>query len=325
MKSRNNKKNRHAIGVDFGGTSVKLGLVNDQGQIKNRLRINTKEAASTEAWLEAVGRGIEQLCPAADRAALNVAGVGVGVPGFVDFDRGFIYDLPNVPGWKGVHLVHLLERHVGMKVCVDNDVNAMALGECTFGAGRTYQHAVFVTLGTGVGGGLLINNQLYRGAFHMAGELGHVSIDWNGIRSPQGRGGLEQYVGNQRLVARIVKELEKGRESLIREKCGGDFSKITMEMCNNSAREGDALAREIYEFMAACLGCAFASVTYLLQPQAFIVGGGVASVGECLFGPLRRELSDRLSPYFAERIEIKMAEMGNDAGLIGSATLALME
>lgn len=316
---------RHAIGVDFGGTSVKLGLVNDRGQIKGRKKIVTKDLATREAWLDAVAQGIEELCPSAERAEKKLAGVGVGVPGFVDYDRGFIYDLPNVPGWKGVPLVEMMESRLHLKTRVDNDVNAMALGECTFGAGRTYQHAVFVTLGTGVGGGLLINNQLYRGAYHMAGELGHVSIDMNGIRSPQGRGGLEQYVGNQRLVARIVKELENGRPSVLREKCGGDFSKITMEMCNYSAHEGDALALEIYEFMADCLACAFASVTYLIQPQAFIIGGGVASVGAPLFEPLRRKLAERLSPYFAERIEIKHAELGNDAGLIGSATLALME
>jgi glucokinase len=313
---------RHAIGVDFGGTSVKMALVNEKGQIKGRKKVSTKEASTIDAWLRVVAQAVDEL-----RGDLPspIAGVGVGVPGFVDYDRGYIYELTNVPGWKGVNLVELLEARLKARVRVDNDVNAMALGECTFGAGRTYQHAMFVTLGTGVGGGLLINNALYRGAYHMAGEIGHLSIDMNGIPSPQGRGGLEQYVGNQQLVARVVKALEKGRPSIIREKCGGDFSKITMEMVNYSSHEGDALAIETYDFMADCLACAFASVTYLIQPQAFIIGGGVASVGHILFDPLRKHLSERLSPYFAERIEIKSAELGNDAGMIGSATLAMMK
>ena len=317
---------RHAIGIDFGGTSVKLGLVNDKGQIKGRKRIVTKDASTKEAWLDAVAGGLQELCREEGCDAAGLAGIGVGVPGFVDYERGFIYDLPNVPGWKGVHLVELIESRTKLKTRVDNDVNTMALGECTFGAGRTYQNAVFVTLGTGVGGGLLINNQLYRGAYHMAGEIGHVSIDLHGIKSPQGRGGLEQYVGNQRLVARVVKELETGRASTINDRCGGDRSKITMEMVNYAANQDrDPVALELYDYMADCLACAFASVTYLIQPQAIIIGGGVASAGVVLFDPLRRHLNERLSPYFAERLEIKMAELGNDAGLIGCATLALLD
>lgn len=314
---------RYGVGVDFGGTAVKMALVDEKGAIKARERVATKDLPGREAWLDAVAAAYRRL---AAQAQGPVIGAGIGVPGFVDYDRGYIYELPNVPGWKGVPLVELLQAKLGAKVRVDNDVNVMALGECTFGAGRTYKHAVFATLGTGVGGGLLINNQLYRGAHHMAGELGHVSIDMNGIRSPQGRGGLEQYVGNARLVARVVKELEAGRASVIRTRCGGDFSAITMEMVNLAANEDrDPLALETYVYMADCLACAFASVTYILQPQAFIVGGGVASAGEVLFGPLRRALADRLSPVFAERIEIKLAELGNDAGVVGGATLALIE
>lgn len=314
---------RFGVGIDFGGTSVKMALVDDKGAIRARERVATRDLATREAWLDAVTGAYGRL---ASQAQGVVAGVGVGVPGFVDFDRGFIYELPNVPGWKAVPLVELLEARLSVRVRVDNDVNAMAQGECTFGAGRTYQHAVFVTLGTGVGGGLLINNQLYRGAHHMAGEIGHLSIDLNGIRSPQGRGGLEQYVGNQRLVARVVQELEKGRASTIRDRCQGDLAALTMEMVNDAAnKDGDALALATYDYMAECLACAFASVTYVIQPQAFIVGGGVASAGAVLFDPLRRHLRERLSPVFAERVEIKLAELGNDAGVIGAATLALIQ
>ena len=317
-----NEQVRYGVGVDFGGTSVKMALVDEKGAIRARERVATKDLASREAWLDAVGAAHARL---AAQAKGPVAGVGVGVPGFVDYERGFIYDLPNVPGWKGVPLVELLEARLGCPVRVDNDVNVMTLGECTYGAGRAYQHAIFVTLGTGVGGGLLINNQLYRGAYHMAGEMGHVSIDLHGIKSPQGQGGLEQYVGNARLVARVTEALAAGRESVIRARCGGDFGKITMEMVNLSANEDrDPLALETYDYMADCLACAFASATYLIQPQAFIVGGGVASAGAVLFDPLRKHLRERLSPFFADRLEIKLAQLGNDAGVIGAATLAMV-
>ncbi|MBU1694101.1 MAG: ROK family protein [Verrucomicrobia bacterium] len=316
---------RHAIGVDFGGTFIKMALVNERGEVKARVKIPTKEATGQEAWLDAVGRGLEQLREKKTPGSGALSGMGVGVPGFVDFERGFIYDLANVPGWTNVHLAPRLEQRFGLHVRVDNDVNVMVLGECTYGAGRAYQHAVFVTLGTGVGGGIVINNQLFRGAHSMAGEIGHVSIRMDGVKSPQGRGGLEQYVGNRRIVERAVQALQQGRPSLILELAQGDLNATTVELIARAAQQGDALALEIFDFVADCLAAAFASVTYLIQPQAFIIGGGVAQSGAILFDPLRRHLAERLSPVFAERIVIKPAELGNDAGVIGAATLAMME
>ncbi|HMP72446.1 MAG TPA: ROK family protein [Kiritimatiellia bacterium] len=311
---------RFAIGIDFGGTSVKLGLINDRGTLLDSTRIATGELKGKEAWLDAVAEGIEGL-----RGGRELAGIGVGVPGFVDHERGFIHDLPNVPGWTGVPLADLLHVRTGLKVRVDNDVNAMALGECTYGAGRSYEHAVFVTLGTGVGGGLLINNRLYRGAFSMAGEIGHVSIERNGIESPQGRGGVEQYVGNRRIVEYAIKQLESGRTSMLDELVGGDRSKLSPREIKAAAVAGDALALEVLTYMMDCLATAFASITYILQPQAFIVGGGVAEDADILFRILRERLDARLHPTFASRIELKRAELSNDAGMIGSATLALKE
>jgi len=210
-------------------------------------------------------------------------------------------------------------------VRIDNDVNAMAVGECTFGAGRTFQHAVFVTLGTGVGGALLINNQLYRGAHSMAGEIGHVSIDMNGRVSPQGKGGVEQYVGNRRIIERAVEAIEQGRKTVILDLVGGDRSQITPKVVKEAAVKGDALALEILHFITDCLATAFASISYILQPQAFIVGGGVAQDADLLFQLLRQHLSERLNPHFFKRLEIKPAELGNNAGMIGCATLGLME
>lgn len=317
------KKKRQAIGVDFGGTFIKMGLISDQGEIRARAKVPTSEASTQAAWLDAVGRGIEQLL--GRKGLEEAAGIGVGVPGFVDFEKGFVHDLANVPGWTKVPLASLMEQRFKTRVRVDNDVNAMAVGECTFGAGRTYQHAIFATLGTGVGGALLINNKLYRGAHSMAGEIGHMSIRMDGVRSPQGRGGLEQYVGNRRIVERTVQMLQQGRKSSITELCRGDLGAVTPELIGKAAHGGDALAKEIFDFVADCIATAFASAAYLVQPQAFIVGGGVAQSGDVLFGPLNRHLEERLSPVFYERLEVKPAQLGNDAGIIGAAATVMME
>jgi len=315
---------RYALGIDFGGTSTKLGLVDDHGKILAHGSFSTREATGQPQWLDAVEQVTNQLRSQKDLSGLEFAGVGVGAPGFVDFERGFIYDLPNVPGWKEVALGDVLRGRMGVPAFVDNDVNAMAVGECTFGAGRLYQHAVFLTLGTGVGGALLLNNKLYRGAYSMAGELGHVSIDLHGIQSPQGRGGLEQYIGNQRLVERCVNAIRQGKKSAISDMVKGDLTKVDPKIIEKAARNGDELGIEIYDFLADCLATALASVTYLLQPQAFIIGGGIAKSGDLVFEAVRQHLRARLSPVFAERIKVQPAELGNDAGTIGSATLALL-
>ncbi|MCO5062687.1 MAG: ROK family protein [Kiritimatiellae bacterium] len=315
---------RHAMGIDFGGTSVKLALVDERGKIRARRKFATKDAVGVEGWLDRVEREVADIM-GKEGAGKQLVGAGVGVPGFVDFERGFIFDLPNVPGWTGVELGSLLAKRLSLRVRVDNDVNAMALGECTFGTGRAYQHAVFVTLGTGVGGGLLINNRIYRGAHSMAGEIGHVSIDMNGVQSPTGFGGVEQYVGNRRIVEQMERAIDSGRPTIMLDLVGGDRSKLSPKTLKDAADQGDAVALELLNHVTDCLATAFASIAYVIQPQAFIVGGGVAEDAKLLFQMLRDNVKKRLSPFFYRSLEIKPAELSSDAGVIGCATLGLLE
>ncbi len=308
---------RLAVGIDFGGTSVKMGLVDESGAIRDRFDFPTAAAGTQLAWLDQVEVGLNRF----RRRGRRPVGIGVGVPGFTDFKRGFIYNLTNVPGWTSVHLVRLLRRRFGLPAVVENDVNAMAIGECAHGAGRGYRFAVFATLGTGVGGGVVIDGKLYRGAYSMAGEIGHVCIRMNGRKTPEGRGGLETYVGNRRLAGYAVRALKAGRRSLIRTMVNHKLDAITPKIIARAANRNDPLALETFDFAADCLAAAFASITYLLQPEVIIVGGGVAQSGRILFDPLRRHLRERLHPYFAERIKIIPARLGEQAGMIGCAAL----
>ena len=312
----------YAIGIDFGGTSVNLARVLPDGAIAARASFATAGLDGVDGWLAAVADTLSTLCPGG-LADPDFAAVGVGVPGFVDFDRGFVHDLTNVPGWTAVPLADRLSALLHRPAVVENDVNAMTAGECAAGAGRTYRHAIFLTLGTGVGGGVLINGSLYRGAHSMAGEIGHVSIDMNGIASPMGRGGVEQYVGNRRLVERALAAIDAGRASSILSLANGDRAAVTPKTISQAAAAGDALALEIFDFAADCLATMMASCAYLLQPEAFIVGGGVSAAGPILFDPLRKHLSERLTPHFYDRLKIVPAALGNDAGMIGCGLLAL--
>lgn len=320
----NENKKRCAIGVDFGGTLVKMARVDERGEIGARASFATTDLKGVPGWLDEVERRAYDLL--ADLPPdTECSGIGVGVPGFVDYAKGFVHHLTNVPGWTDVPLAEMLSKRFAKTARVDNDVNAMAVGECIYGAGQAYQHAVFLTLGTGVGGGLLLNNNLYRGAYSMAGEIGHVSIDLNGVASPMGKGGVEQYVGNKRIVERALAQIDAGRTSSILDLAGGKREAVSPKIICEAAEAGDELAREIFDFVADCLATMMASVAYLIQPQAFIIGGGVSAAGPILFDPLRRHLNERLSPYFAERLVLKRAQLGNDAGVIGAATLTFLE
>ncbi|MCX7819043.1 MAG: ROK family protein [Kiritimatiellae bacterium] len=311
-----------ALGVDFGGTAVKIGLVNAQGRVLGEDGFATAGVRGVERWLDEVAAAAERLGVPAGRWSRELSGIGVGVPGFVDFERGFIHNLTNVPGWTAVHLARLMRERFGVPVVVDNDCNAMAFGECQFGAGRRYRHAVFLTLGTGVGGGIVLDGRVWRGAYSMAGEIGHVPIDLHGVRTPTGRGGLEEYVGNRQIVRR-ARRLLRHRRSILPDLVGGNLRELTPRHLADAAAKGDAVALEVFDYMADCLATALAGITYLLQPEAFIVGGGVAAAGDVLFGPLRRHLTERLSPFFAKYIRVEPAALGNRGGMIGAAALVL--
>jgi glucokinase len=310
-----------ALGADFGGTSLKLARVDELGQIVAREQVPSEAIGSPSDWIGIVARTLDAW--SRPEGAGAPCGIGVGVPGFVDFERGFIHELTNIEGWVGVPLVRLLEERFRIPARVDNDANAMAVGEMRFGIGKGYRHAVFVTLGTGVGGALLVDGRLYRGAHSMAGEIGHLSIDWQGPASPQGRGTLERYVGNRQLTERALRRIASGAAPSLARRAGGDPGGITPRWLAEAAMEGDPDAIAIFDEAADCLAAAFATLTYTLQPEVFIVGGGVAQSGEILFEPLRRHLRERLSPCFAERVEIRPARLGADAGVIGAAALVL--
>lgn len=310
-----------AIGIDFGGTAIKAGLVDTTGAVLDRVQVPTAAVCERALWLDFVGQCLRRFNVGRRRAL----GVGIGVPGLVDFKRGYVYNLANVAGWRCVPLASMLRQRFGLNALVDNDVNAMALGECKYGVGRRFSKAVFVTLGTGVGGAVVIDGRLYRGAHSMAGEIGHISINLHGRRTPEGRGGLETYVGNTRIVAAAARALRAGRRSLLSDLVQNDLKQLTPKMIALAARRGDLLALEIFDTMSDCLATAFAAATYLLQPEVIIVGGGVAQSGRVLFDPLRRHLRERLHPAFAGRIRVIPASLGPDAGLIGCAALAFQK
>jgi len=302
-----------AIGIDFGGTSVKTGVVFRGNVIDHAPPIATQDFETPDDLIEAMARVIEDL---RSRHA-RIAAIGVGMPGFVNFEKGIVYNLTNVKGWVEIPLKAKLEERTGLPVVVDNDANCMAYAEWKRGAGRGLQHLVCLTLGTGVGGGIIANGQMVRGARHGAGEVGQTSIDYRGRRGHYGNmGAIEDYVGNNEITNRAIAAYEEAGVHKHHDDC-------TPAALATAAHAGDAVALKLWDEIGEMLACTIMNCCWLLNPQAVILGGGVARAGDLLFGPLTSYLYAQLSAPFKDHLMIMPARFGNEAGMIGAAALAL--
>jgi glucokinase len=302
-----------AIGIDFGGTSIKSGLVRDGRILQRGTLIHTPQYSGAESLLEALKEVVAEL----RRADPDVRALGIGLPGIVDSVNGVVHELTNVPGWNDVPLRDRLERDTGLCVTVENDANAMAYGEWKYGAAKDGRHVVCITLGTGVGGGLILNGQLYRGAQLGAGEAGHMSIDYRGVPGPYGNfGALERYVGNNQIAGRALELYSAAGVGKTLEQCA------PAELAQ-AARSGDVIARGVWEAVGAEVGAALASIVWLLNPDTIVIGGGVAKARELLFEPILKSLRERTLSVFHEHLRVVAATLDNDAGIIGNAALAL--
>lgn len=307
--------NKTAIGIDFGGTSVKPGVVRDGEIIEYAERIPTRDHASAESLLDAVVRAVEEL----REKHPDVCALGAGLPGIVDSVNGRVSVLTNVPGWVDVGLTSLLEARTGLPATIDNDANAATYAEWLFGAGREALNVVMVTLGTGVGGGLILDGQLYRGSQLGAGEIGQMTIDPRGVPGHYGNfGALEKYVGNNQIAQRAQTLYRESGLTKSEEEC----SPLALERLANS---GDAVAAQVWEEVGFHLGVTLCDVVWLLNPDRIVIGGGVAKAGEYVFGPIRKTIAARTMKIFHEKLEIVPAVLGNDAGIIGSAALGLLK
>ena len=301
-----------SIGIDFGGTAVKIGVCRGAELLHQDEAISTQSHPGPSALIGEMADRVIAL-----RARFpQVVAVGVGVPGLVDYDHGFVHELPNVPGWKHTPLRALLSEKVGLPVSVENDANAMCYAEWRHGAAMGLRNVVALTLGTGVGGGLILNGQMFRGSGFAAGEIGQMSIHHDGKPGHFGNvGALEKYIGNQQIA-------EHAKHRYAEAGITKDIADCTPKQIASAAQSGDDIARQIWCEIADWLGTALASIAWLINPDAFIIGGGVAQAGALLFDPLQNRVRSMLSTVVWEKLRILPAKFSNDSGIIGNAALA---
>ena len=302
--------NRAIIGVDLGGTNLRTALVTPEGNVLEKYKEATDASAGYQRVIEQLIRSIERQRNNAGKRGLAVSTVGVGAPGVIHANRGVVVKSPNFPDWNNLPLKQLLETSIALPVCIENDANAAALGEQWRGAGKGIGSMILLTLGTGVGGGIILDGRIWEGADGMAGEIGHMTLVPEGRKCGCGnRGCLEMYAS----ARGIVMSYREGRER----------SEVTAEQIYNDARAGDALARSVMSEMGRFLGIGMASLINIFNPEMIVVGGGVRDAWNLFIETARQEIRERAFAYPAERTQIVPSSLGDDAGMIGAAAAAL--
>jgi glucokinase len=302
-----------AIGFDFGATTIKTGVVRDGSILEKGKVIETLQDGNTDGLIHEM---IDEIQALKSRHPETKA-VGFGVPGIINPITGVVINLTNVKGWKQIPLRSIVQEKTGLTANLENDAKAMAYAEWRHGAGAQVPNVVCVTLGTAVGGALILNGKLYRGATFVAGEIGQMSIDYNGVDFVYGnKGALEAYVGHYKIAER-AKEiyLAAGKEI-------GD-EQADAKNLSAAADGGDTLAEAVWQDIGLKIGVGLTNVIWLVNPDRIVLGGGVAQAGERLFKYIRDTIKHRCEKTFWEKLEIVPATLGNDAGIIGAASLAL--
>lgn len=307
------------VGIDVGGTKIAGGVIDDAGKVLATAR---RESPATDS--SQIEDAIEDLVSEL-RGSYDVEAIGVGAAGFVDAKRATVLFAPNL-AWRDERLKRDLEARLHLPVVIENDANAAAWGEFTFGAGADVDDFMLVTVGTGVGGGIVLNGELHRGAFGVAAEIGHIRVVPSGLICGCGnRGCWEQYASGSALV-REARELA-AQGSLIAasllDRAGGDVQGINGPLITDAARDGDPFAIEQLAALGRWLGEGIATLTAVLDPAVVVIGGGVSDAGNLLLEPIRSHFRSNLTGRnYRPQLEIRRAELGNTAGMIGAADLA---
>jgi len=302
---------KYAIGIDLGGTNLRVALVSEDGEIARKVK-----KASPEEVFDSLLETIEEVKQG------DIAGIGLGVAGLIDRENGRVFSSPNYHAVEGLDLVEGIQRKFNVPVYLENDANCAALGENARGAGKDFENFVLLTLGTGIGGGIIYKGEL----LDAAAEIGHMSINAEAEKCPCGNiGCLENYASARAMIAKAVVMLEKGTESMLKNCCNGSIYKITPDDIYKSALEGDTLSREILRDAGKALGVGLANLINILSPEAIILAGGLIGAWNIYVQEAIKEASRRAFKDVFEAVKIIPSSLGDDAGVVGASSLVFMK
>lgn len=311
------------IGIDVGGTNVKIALVDENGKIIYSNSVPTYAKMGYEYTVNNIKQAIKDLMKETNTESKDIQGIGFDFPGQVDCKTGVVKLAPNIPGWVNVPIAQMIEEEFHIPTRIDNDVRCAALGELKFGAGRGCENFICITVGTGIGSGIVIDGKVVHGAANAAGELGHIKLQMKDgpICGCGDTGCLEAFASGPAIVAMAQEYIKGGKSTKFREMAAAEGGEITPYMVAKAAEAGDPVAKRIFTIVGEYIGIGLTSVINLLNPERVIIGGGVAESGDLLLEPIRKTIKERAMVVAGESVEIVPAELGNSAGVIGASML----
>ena len=314
----------YAIGVDIGGMSMKCGLVNEKGEVLDTVIVPTILGDPYQKSINDLNEGIKKLIAQNNLTVNEVNGIGIGVPGAINNKKGTVDSSANLK-WYNVPLRDLVQQGVGRQVRITNDANAAALGEARFGFKWKYPNVIMLTLGTGVGGGIIADGKLYEGNEGKGAELGHITLVLNGLPCGCGRKGCaEQYASATALMRQTREAMEKDKDSLLWKLCDGDITKVNGKMPFDACKQGDKTAMEVVDNYVMYLSETILNYSNILRPNAFILSGGVAKQGDYLINRIKEYCEKQHWGYEnTPAPSIEVAALGYESGIIGAASLYL--
>ncbi len=317
-------KEKVAIGLDLGGTNIKAIVMTRSGELISSRTKQTRQGEGPDDIIADMVAILRELINKVEENGGTIHGIGISAPGPLNPETGIVLTTPNLPGWHNVPLRDRVAREVALPVRIENDANAAAYGEFWKGAGKGSKVLICLTLGTGVGGGIVIDGKIFSGAQFIGAELGHMTIKYDGLKCPCGsKGCLEAYISATGIVKRIRSRIDAGETSILSDTVQHLPEKLTAEAVFEAAQQNDSLAREIMEKTGVLLGIGITNLGNIFNPDVVVIGGGVSKAGEMLLEPARREVRRRAMPGIADTMRIVPAALGDDAGAIGLAALAL--
>ena len=314
------------LGIDLGGTKILSSVINPQGEMLSRDHSITPAAEGPEGVIQAILASAERAFEGAAIATDRVSAVGIGAPGLADTEVGILYTSPNLPGWKDVPLRDIIQEKFKKRAFLINDGNAAALGEYYFGAAKGVTHFIYVTISTGIGGGIVIDGKVLNGSKGMAGEIGHMTIADEGPPCRCGNQGCWEALASGTALAKAArKRIETGVDTTILSFADGKIENVTAQTVQSAAEKGDPVADELIRKTAYYFGVGLANLINVFNPEMIVIGGGLSNMGERLFKPAHEVVEERAFNRAYRTVRFVKAALGRDSGVLGAAAFAFDE
>jgi len=318
------KHDRLALGIDLGGTKILTAVANTKGEMLSRDHSITPAREGQQAVVRSIIESVDRAFDQAYISAADLAAIGIGAPGLSNPETGILFTSPNLPGWKDVPLRDIIEKELSSKAFLINDANAAALGELYFGAAKGARDFIYITISTGIGGGIVIDGKIYTGALGTAGEVGHMTIDDDGPLCRCGNKGCWETLASGTALAREARrQINEGVSTSVLDYVDGDVEKVTAEEIHKAAEDGDSWASSLIARTGYYVGVGLANLVNVFNPEVIVIGGGLSNIGDMLFEPAFRVAEERSFDKTFRATRFALAELGRNSGVLGAAAFAL--